>query len=366
VKGFDDAGQDGRTGSRELSSGIDPLKERSDTVEPDVPFYTENLLFAISDPASDVGMWLHTGTVPNDWTMWEDRVVLTLPQKQGVLSMWGYYRTRPQDKPGGPNLSFHCIEPFKRWRVTFDGYAHFATEAAMLAGLVPDGSRKRLRIDLDIRCVSAVWDAEAAAAGEHGHGDMASQGWAKEHYEQIHVATGVIQVDDSEISFNGSGWRDHSRGPRGGGTGSPWGGHVIAGGYFPSGRSFILSRYWDPSGRISLEGGCYTEADGAFRLARVSQSPQLRGLIPEGERLEFALRGEEGDLVLDMTTRRSLWMSMTKQLALGRDLGGPGLMYVVNFGPCRWGGETGEVYIERSNPLNALPESLFHQGEGIR
>ena len=57
-----------------------------------------------------------------------------------------------------------------------------------------------------------------------------------------------------------------------------------------------------------------------------------------------------------ITTRTSMWTSMMKQLVIGKDLDGPGLMYVLNHGPASWDGEIGHAYIERSDPLNAFPE----------
>ncbi len=35
-------------------------------------------------------------------------------------------------------------------------------------------------------------------------------------------------------------------------------------------------------------------------------------------------------------------------------------MYVLNHGPSLWSGEVGHAYSERSDPLNAFPESLHH------
>ena len=45
---------------------------------------------------------------------------------------------------------------------------------------------------------------------------------------------------------------------------------------------------------------------------------------------------------------------MQRGLAVGKDLAGPGLMYVLSHGRCAWDGETGYFYSERSDHLNAL------------
>jgi hypothetical protein len=343
---------------KDLSSGLAPATEYATAIEPTEAFWSENLLFAGYDPRADIGFWLHLGTVPNEWTMWEDRVILRLPGDQGVLSMWAYHRTAPDRKPAGSNLAFQCVEPFKRWRVTFDGFAQHIPNEDMAAGLAPDGPRKRLMIDLDVTCVTPVWDAQASAKSAAGKGDMASQSWAKEHYEQMWRATGVVRVDDQDIAFDGTGWRDHSRGPRGGATADPWGGHVILGCLFPSGRAVILSRYWRPDGVINLEGGCVIDPDGTFHHARFDEGPRLTSLDLAGERLPVAFAWPGGKASLTMRTDNAIWTSMQKRLAIGKDLSGPGLMYVLNFGPMEWDGEVGYVYIERSDPLNKPPPPL--------
>ncbi|MDT5015787.1 MAG: hypothetical protein QOD39_1947, partial [Mycobacterium sp.] len=99
----------------QLSSGLSADSERTVLEDPDIPAWTENLLFTPYDPANDIGMWLHLGTVADKWEMWEDRVLIALPEDQGVLSMWAYHRTAAERQPAGANLEFHCEEPFRKW-----------------------------------------------------------------------------------------------------------------------------------------------------------------------------------------------------------------------------------------------------------
>ena len=338
---------------QDFSNGLPVEKESIVAEKPAEPFWAENLLFALYDAKADMGFWLHLGSVPTEWRMWEDRVLVCLPGDDGVLTMWAYYYTPQEKKPAGPNLAFKCIEPFRRWKVTFDGFAMHVSNADMAKGLAPDGLKKRLIIDLDIECAIPVWDAHLAAHSAHGKGEMTSQGWAKEHYEQLYRATGVVKVDDKTYPIEqATGWRDHSRGPRGGGTGEPWGGHVIAGCLYPSGRAWIFSTYWRPDGKITLEGACVVEKDGSFRHAEVLNPPRLRELKMSGEKLPVHLKWEGGEINLTMDVKRSIWTSMQKRLAVGKDTADNGLMYVLNFGPCEWDGEVGQVYIERSDPLN--------------
>ncbi len=346
---------------RDLSSGLSPEREQIADAEPDVPFWSENLLFALHDPATDVALWLHLGTVPNDWSMWHDMCYAVLPDRGGVLSMWSYHRTAPERRPAGANTEFRCIEPFRRWQLRFDGYGLHTPLDHMAAGLATDGIKQRFRVELDVEFVTPVWDMHAAATSETGKGAMHEQGWAKEHYEQLYHATGTVAFGDQVLPFDGYGWRDHSQGPRGGGTGSPWGGHTIIGCLYPeSGRGWGLARYWEPDGRISLEGGYVVGEDGVLIHAEVTASPRLRALTLDSEALPIGLRWPGGELETTITTSTSLWLSMQKALAVGKDLDGPGLMYVLNHGTAPWSGETGYTYVERSDFQNAFPETLHH------
>jgi len=345
---------------RDLSGGLDPEREQIRRDEPDVSFWSENMLFAIYDPKCDIGLWLHLGTVPNDWTMWQEMNYAMLPGDEGVLSMWSYHRTVPSRRPAGAGMEFRCLEPFQRWRVSFDGYGLHTTNEAMGAGLAPVGLNRRFVVDLDIEMVTPAWDAHTATTVDTGRGSMHEQGWAKEHYEQLYRARGTVTVGSDEYTFDGYGWRDHSQGPRGGGGGAPWGGHVITGTLYDSGRGWGMSSYWTPDGLISLEGGWVADADGVLHHAEVTEVPRLRDLQLSGEELPIGLRWRGGELHTTITTERSLWLAMSKQLVVGRDVEGPGLMYALNHGHAPWDGESGVVYIERSDMLNAFPENLHH------
>lgn len=349
------------TARPDLSCGLPAAREQIRTTEPDVPFWSENMLFAVHDPDTDVALWLHLGTVPNDWSLWHDMCYAVLPDGDGVLSMWSYHRTDPARRPAGANTTFRMIEPFRRWHVSFDGYGLHTSLDAMAAGLAVEGDKRRFRVELEIEYLTPVWDMHTAATTDTGKGAMHTQGWAKEHYEQLYRADGTVQFGDDERAFHGYGWRDHSQGPRGGGTGAPWGGHVITGCSYPdSGRAWGLARYWTPDGTISLEGGYVVGDDGALVHAEVTVAPRLSTLTLEPEQLGIGLRWPGGSLDTTITTRTSLWTSMMKQLVVGKDLDGPGLMYVLNHGDAPWDGEVGHAYIERSDPLNASPHELRH------
>lgn len=338
----------------DMSSGLPDERDFIVAECPDVPLWSENLLFALWDPDADVAMWLHLGTVPGKWTMWEDRVLVMLPGRDGALSLRGYHHTAPERRPAGPGLEFRQLEPWRRWHLSFDGFGLHTSEDEMLAGVARDGPTQPFAADLDVECVTPAWDARTATRLASGAGDMESQKWASDHYEQLVRATGTVTLESGSVAFSGYGWRDHSRGPRHTTLASGWGGHVILGCVYPeSGRAWGLSRYYTAEGRITLEGG-YGFVDGKFEHARVVTAPRLRELRYEGEVLPVALAWSGELLELQMQCDRTLWTSMQRSLAVGKDLEDAGLMYVLSHGRCDWDGETGFFYSERSDRLNAL------------
>lgn len=349
-----------RSPGPDLSSGLPAKAESLITVAPAQPFWTENLLFAFYDPDLDIGFWLHLGTIPNDWTMWEERVLVFLPAGKGSLTMWSFHRTTPERRPAAAGLEFRCIDPFRKWKVRFDGYAVHTSDDQMIAGTAPPGERRRLVIELDIECATPVWDAQASSSSPLGTGGMRNQNWAKEHYEQLFRATGSITIGTNDHPFVGTGWRDHSRGPRGGGTGDEWGGHLIMGGLFPSGRGFVVSRYWTPEGRINLEGAGVIDEHGLLHFAKVEQVPRVKSFEMAGESLPVALSWDEGRLDLECITRRSLWTPMRKKYAAAVDMTGSGFNYALNFSHCSWDEEDAYVYSERSDMLNSPAQELWY------
>jgi hypothetical protein len=348
----------------DLSSGLPAERDFIVPQCPDTPKWSENFLFTLYDPDADVAMWLHLGTVPDKWTMWEDRVLVMLPADQGTLSLRGYHHTAPERRPAGAGLVFRQEQPWRRWHLSFDGFGLHTPQSDMLEGVGRDGPVQPFAADLQVELLTPAWDARTAAALESGAGDMDNHGWANEHYEQLARATGTVTLPSGEsIPFSGYGWRDHSRGARDHSMLVEWGGHVIIGCPYPSGRGWGLSRYYASDGRITLEGG-YVFIDGQFEHGRVIQCPRLSELKFGDEVLPVRLEYSGGVLDVQLQCDRTLWTSMQRSLAVGKDLEGLGLMYVINHGRCDWGGETGYFYCERSDRLNELAPKPFYADDG--
>lgn len=343
----------------DLSSGLTPDRDRVLEQCPDTPFWAENLLFTLYDPQADIGFWLHLGTVPTDWGLWEDRVLVFLPGDAGILHMWAYHRTAPERRPAGANLAFECVEPFRRWRLLFDGMLVHTGNEEMQSGRARDGAKQTMRLDLDVRCATAVWDAHTSANADTGYGSMRNQSWATDHYQQLCTASGSVEIDGRRIAFDGTGWRDHSRGPRGGDAGARWGGHAIVNCLFPrSGRAFGLSRMWTPDGMISMDAGFLVDGNGRLHHAEVIQAPRLRDLRIGGEFVEIALRSQAGELRLQGETVKSTWLTLGPGHPHGADVASGHCILAEAFARWEWDGEQGFGMCERSEHLSAPPRLL--------
>jgi hypothetical protein len=358
----------------DLTSGLSPDRERVATTQPDVPFWADNMMFALYDPAADVAMMFHLGSRPDDWSMWHDQAYVVLPpslfpEGGGVAWMWAYHRTAPERKPAGANVAFACIEPFTRWQVTFDGYMLMTPNAEMTTGLAREGHHQKVMVDLEVEMLTPAWDATAGAGQPTARGTWESQGWADHHYQQLYKATGSLVVGSDEVAIAAYGWRDHSQGSRGGAPRdgiAPWGGHTTAAAVYPeNGRAWSYSRYWSPGGEVSFDAG-YVVDQGTLHHARIVQAPRLNELVLAGEELPVALAWNGGTLETTMTTRRTLWMAMRLHQVVGIDMEGPGMMYPINHGQTSpWDGEAGVFYLERSDMLNFLADRLHRDGETL-
>jgi hypothetical protein len=89
-------------------------------------------------------------------------------------------------------------------------------------------------------------------------------------------------------------------------------------------------------------------------------APRLLDLQYEGEVMAAALEWSGGLLELRLEVDRSLWTSMQRGLAVGKDLDGLGLMYVLSHGRADWDGETGYFYCERADRLNDPAPEAYH------
>jgi hypothetical protein len=328
----------------ESTVNTDPTRERCLAEPPaDTPMYAENFLLAAYDAATDVGAWLHLGTWPEDFGLWEDIVLLSLPDGD-VLSMTGYRRTPVDERPAGSLLSFRCVEPFQRWRVEFDGLAARTPRRDLALGLVRDTGRERVTFALDVRCVTPLWDA----ASTTGRGSMHEQVWASDHYQQLLRIDGELTAGGQTYPISTTGVRDHSRGQRGHAM-DQWGGHTLIHLLFPSGRAIGAQRMYSRDGAPNFDMA-YTLIDGVWRNADIIEVPRLSSLEDKQARaMTFEVRTEDATHRLEGEIATSWFMTPQRLgLAVGADLAGPYGVFSTGHGRWTWDGEETVGLTERS------------------
>src|SRR5271170_1540027 len=104
---------DRQFGDVDLTYGLDPEREHAlRGAPPDLFRYAENYMVSAYDPDLDLGFWLHLGTCPDDFGLWEELVLLALPGDGGFLWSRAYGRPSDAAKPCGPNLALDVVDPF--------------------------------------------------------------------------------------------------------------------------------------------------------------------------------------------------------------------------------------------------------------
>ena len=263
---------------------------------------------------------------------------------------------RPRVLGAGP-LRFECVEPFARWRVSFDGVATLGEVRDQLVEVTraPDPRSEvaadyvALRLDLDSTMALPPW---VVGSLEHeGHFNP-----GEHRFEQLFRATGSLSTDGAETSFVGGGLRIHRTGGERGQF-QDWYGHCWQSSLLPSGRGFGFIHYHprpDGSARFS-EGWLF---DGAEIVpARVEGTPWMTRAVSAGEDVSFSLRTPNRTVRIEAET----FVSTFRRTGPGVNSPDP-LVLQSGITRCRWGNEESHGMIERSAFLTATTEAETDRG----
>jgi hypothetical protein len=244
---------------------------------------------------------------------------------------------RPTVFGGGP-LTFQCLEPFRRWRTTFEGEVADLHVADQIAMAVNPTHRSQIRLDVDLTMVTPAWvqGALLQAAAER-LGEVEGRFMGGFRYEHLFRAEGTYVVDGEARPFRGTGLRVHRQGVRH--LEGFWG-HCWQTAVFPSGRAFgVLAYPPRPDGSESYNEGFLFEGDRLIP-ARLVKAPWLTGLVGAGEDVTLELESELGRTVIEAESALSTFV-VGHPLMNGMSLQQAGARY-------RWNGETAYGMMERS------------------
>jgi hypothetical protein len=267
-----------------------------------VPNWSENYVFSGFDPAAGVGFYHHLARMPYDPEIWRGAFGVALP--------------------GGEVLV---------------GKDHGRTGAGA-------GPAVPVRLDLTFEPSTPPWG--------FGQG-MDTETWADVHYEHAGVFGGTLRYGGRTVSLAGTGYRDHSTGPRDVG---PMLSHTWVHGEFARGRGFqVFAAHTRPDQRFA---SAYVALGEELRPAEVRSVPGWQGRDGDPGSFVVSLETENGPAQITGRTlpQRYHWSALIPwEFAFGADLDtadGPGAAWPVleTMVALEWDGEPGYGLLEVTRP----------------
>lgn len=255
---------------------------------------------------------------------------------------------------GAGALQFRCVEPFRKWVVSYDGAAfdgrveeQIRSEFAVYA----DGDRNKglagrarppVAFEVELEMVTPAWVADyredklaSMSEKERIDAGLMGFGWRIEH---LFRGQGVLKLDGETHEFKALGSRIHRQSVR------PMGefrGHCWQSAVFPDGRAFGYIAY-PPRADGSTYNEGYIYQDGKMYPARASKIPFLRNITPSGDDVSLELESALGVTRIEGATTLSTF-----------HMGNPGVNSLNNQQSgvrYTWDGLTTYGMIERSSP----------------
>jgi hypothetical protein len=256
---------------------------------------------------------------------------------------------RPTILGAGP-LTFRCVEPFRRWAMTFDGAAIDGTVGEQIAKTLDPENRMPVRLEVEMVMATPAWvqdnspeNVARMSEAERAEATSMGIGWRLEHTLR---GEGTLTVDGETRKFRLVGSRIKRQSVR------PlvfFRGHCWQSALFPDGRAFGFITY-PPAGDGSApynEG--YVYQDGKMYPARATRVPWLRRLAEGGDDVSLELESELGVTRIEGSTALTTFMIMGKADGLPVD-------FNLHQGGARytWDGTTAYGMIERSTTSDQL------------
>lgn len=255
---------------------------------------------------------------------------------------------------GAGGLKFRCLEPFRKWAVSYEGEAYdgsvqeqirheFAVYADGNRDRGLDGRRRvRMSFDVELTMVTPAWIADyrpdklaGMSAQERVDAGLMGFGYRIEH---LFRGEGVLRIDGESREFKALGSRIHRQSVR------PLGefrGHCWQSAVFPDGRAFGFIAYPPRADGTTYNEG-YIYQDGRMYPARATKIPFLRNIMPSGDDVSLELESELGVTRIEGSTTLATF-----------HIGNPGVNSMNNQQSgvrYTWDGQSTYGMIERSSP----------------
>jgi hypothetical protein len=314
-----------------------PADELPHPVDTSDPRWSESFLVQAFSPDSGVGFFAHNNRCQFDPNLWSDVIAVYLPgDRFAVAKGFGYSSNSAQV---GGCLAFEVLAPFVTHITKFRGAGQLLDGAVLRKGPAPSGMHIGLDVDLTYTALGPPFGVGDLKPGALGH----------THYEQHLSVQGHITVDGVRTAIDGTGFRDHTWGPR---DLSVMGNHHWMHGQFPSGKWFstmVVSRRG--GGQPLLDFHLIGDQAGTTRASRLSPPPLLAEESEVWNPWEVQLQTGDGVEVIRGEILAPMPFSFVGpvEMTLGIDRG-PNASHAIYESQSRltWNGETGFGLCERS------------------
>jgi hypothetical protein len=261
-------------------------------------------------------------------------VILFLPDGRLLVGKsWGAKTINAG--PSAAGLAFNCVEPHRRWRIELDTALQPVTAEQTFRGRVTDDSRVPAGLKLDVTCTSPPWRLPFGPEPD---------AW----YAQRVSFAGTLRVDGRKLELSGTGFRDHSRGPRDFGVA---GGHTFVSVGSGADDWLQLMQVRAPeSGDVLLSVASVAAGESELRLdsAPLAAPPWPLKDGPTTETLEFTGGGRVETVLLESVADVALTLKGPNEFLFGTDPDSPDLVCVESVVAVRSGSVTGYGLLERA------------------
>jgi hypothetical protein len=275
---------------------------------PDIEGWSENYCNQAYSPGNGVGFWTHLSRLAGSENLWRDVLIAYLPGDRFLVAK-GYGNSSGPEGPGSGMFSMRCAEPWQQWSMRFRGAVRDVTGTELRAGALADQHHHVATLELMWIAMSPVWDLGARMSG---------QTWARAHYEQACRVTGTLALGAERWQIDGTGIRDHSRGPRVFGTVRE---HWWLSGQFASGRSFAVLQVINHGDEVAPLSYGYVSDGETLDGAEVADLEVLEAdAVGAPLRTRFRLRTDAGEHLITGRVLQSMpfGMGSPNELVLGR------------------------------------------------
>jgi hypothetical protein len=201
---------------------------------------------------------------------------------------------RPTIIGAGP-LTFRCIEPFRRWSVTFDGPVIDGHVSEQIEGKLKTRKPTTLvRLQADMTMATPAWVQEVsgdlASMSEKDAANAQAMGLGH-RFEHHFRAQGTFEIDCRKLNFKGTGTRIHRQSIR---RLDGFVGHCWLSALFPDGRAFGCLVYPPLADGTERYNDAVIYQNGRMIPARVVKTPFLRRIVFAGDDVSVELESELG------------------------------------------------------------------------